>query len=106
MRRRLLDQVWSEELTIVSHRHETSEVGVRLVVDTDFADLFEVKDGVRPTATSWRHDDGDGTLDAQLRARRVLARCRIRPIRPRGQRCGFAYTLTLAPGASWTGPSP
>ena len=41
-----IDQVWIEEITVVNHLHETSHVHVALEVDTDFADLFEVKAGV------------------------------------------------------------
>ena len=46
MRRRLIDHVWLEEITVMNYRVATSEVRVVLEVDTDFADLFEVKDGV------------------------------------------------------------
>lgn len=46
VRRRLVDHVWMEEVTVTSHLHETSWLRLILEVDTDFADLFEVKDGV------------------------------------------------------------
>lgn len=104
MRRRLLDQVWIEELTIISHRHETSEVGVRLVVDTDFADLFEVKDGVSADRDiTWHHDDGDGTLRLSYERDGFERAVEIRTAPPaRLSGGGLAYTLTLAPGESWT----
>jgi glycogen debranching enzyme len=104
MRRRLLDQVWIEQLTIISHRHETSEVGVRLVVDTDFADLFEVKDGVSADRDiTWHHDDGDGTLRLSYERDGFERAVEIRTDPPaRFSGGGLAYTLTLAPGESWT----
>ena len=46
VRRRLVDHVWMEEVTATNHLHETSRLRLMLEVDTDFADLFEVKDGV------------------------------------------------------------
>lgn len=46
VRHRLVDHVWMEEVTVTNHRHETSRLRVALEVGTDFADLFEVKDGV------------------------------------------------------------
>src|SRR5437763_8867547 len=44
IRRRVIDHVWMEEVTITSHLHVASMVQVTLAVDSDFADLFEVKD--------------------------------------------------------------
>jgi len=45
MRRRLVDHVWIEELTVTNHLHKAAALRVVLEVDADFADLFEVKDG-------------------------------------------------------------
>ncbi|HWI70553.1 MAG TPA: glycogen debranching N-terminal domain-containing protein [Baekduia sp.] len=104
MRRRLLDQVWTEELTIISHRHEPGEVSVLLEVDTDFADLFEVKDDVaRDRDISWHHDEEAGTLTLGY-ARGGFERAveiRSRPA-ARITRGGLAYTLNLAPGETWS----
>jgi glycogen debranching enzyme len=104
MRRRLLDQLWIEELTIVSHRHEPTEVGVRLVVDADFADLFEVKDGVEADRDiTWRHDDGEGTLTLSYE-RDAFERSVAITTDPHARFAGgaLAYTLLLAPGETWT----
>jgi len=58
MRRRCIDRVWIEEITIVNHRPAASDMCVELDVDTDFADLFEVKDGaVAHRHVTW-HEDG------------------------------------------------
>jgi glycogen debranching enzyme len=45
LRRRLVDRVWLEEVTVINHRHGPTRVALALHVDADFADLFEVKDG-------------------------------------------------------------
>ncbi|WCB92472.1 hypothetical protein DSM104299_01168 [Baekduia alba] len=104
MRRRLLDEAWIEELTIVSHRHAPSEVGVRLAVDTDFADLFEVKDGADADRDiTWHHDDATGTLTLSYERdgfERSVAVGTDPPARFTGG--GLAYSLLLAPGESWT----
>jgi glycogen debranching enzyme len=104
MRRRLLDQVWTEELTIVSHRHVTSEVSVRLAVDTDFADLFEVKDGTDGDRDiTWHHDDAEGALTLSYERDGFARSVAIQATPPaRFTGGGLAYTLTLAPNESWT----
>ncbi|MEA2493124.1 MAG: hypothetical protein QOJ29_1035 [Thermoleophilaceae bacterium] len=51
MRRRVVDHVWVEEVTVTNHLHEAGEFLVEMDVDSDFADLFEVKD-----ATQGRRD--------------------------------------------------
>ncbi len=103
MRRRLLDQVWTEQVTIVSHRHVPSEVAVRVVVDADFADLFEVKDGVDADREITRHQDAGGSLTisyARGDFERVITIRSDPPARHTAD--GLAYTLLLAPGESWT----
>ncbi|HEY6759054.1 MAG TPA: glycogen debranching N-terminal domain-containing protein [Baekduia sp.] len=104
MRRRLLDHVWTEQITIVSHRHETSELAVRLVVDTDFADLFEVKDGSDADRDiAWHHDDADGSLTLSYERGDFARSVEIRTD-PAARLIGggLAYTLELAAGESWT----
>jgi glycogen debranching enzyme len=46
VRNRLVSDLWTEELVVVNHRDEHVPVTVDVGVGTDFADLFEVKDGV------------------------------------------------------------
>jgi glycogen debranching enzyme len=102
MRRRLIDHVWVEEVTVTNHRHEHSEVRVALEVDADFADLFEVKDGVVPQReVSCRHDDRVLTLAYErMGFQRSLAIAASRTAAV--TRKGFAYSLRLAPGEQWS----
>ena len=45
MRRRLVRGSWVEELAVMNHGSEPVSLQLALEVDTDFADLFEVRDG-------------------------------------------------------------
>ena len=102
MRRRLIDQVWLEEVSVTNHRHEHSEVRVALEVDADFADLFEVKDGVvAKREVSCRHDDGALTLAYErtgFQRSVTITASRTAAV----TRQGFAYALRLAPGEQWS----
>jgi glycogen debranching enzyme len=102
MRRRLLDQVWTEELTIVSHRHEVAEVSVRVELDADFADLFEVKDGVvADRDVEWTF--GSGALRLSYAAGAFSRAVEIVTSPPARLTHGaLAYSLRLEPGESWT----
>ena len=63
VRHRLVGDVWMERLIVTNHLHETSRLRLALDVDTDFADLFEVKDGlVAERDVTCRHDDVTLTL--------------------------------------------
>ncbi len=102
MRRRLIDHVWMEEISVTNHRHESSEMRLVLEVDTDFADLFEVKDGlVARRELSCRHDEQTLTL-AYERAdfRRSITIAASHPATV--TRKGFAYSVQLAPGERWS----
>ncbi len=102
MRRRLIDHVWIEEISVTNHRHESSEIRVVLEIDTDFADLFEVKDGtVAKREVSCRLDDRTLTLAYECagfqRSISISASCPAAVTRE-----GFAYSLWLAPGEQWS----
>jgi glycogen debranching enzyme len=102
MRRRLIDHVWIEEVTVTNHRHEHSEMRVALEVDADFADLFEVKDGVvAKREVSCRHDDGALTLAYErtgFQRSVTITASRTAAVTRRG----FVYSLRLAPGEQWS----
>jgi glycogen debranching enzyme len=102
MRRRLIDHVWVEEVSVTNHRHENSEMRVVLEVDTDFADLFEVKDGtVSKREVICHHDDRTLTLAYECADfRRSITISAGSPAMV--TREGFAYSLRLAPGERWS----
>ena len=102
MRRRLVDHVWMEEVTVTNHRHTVSDLAVTLEVDADFADLFEVKDGVvAAREVAFHHDDRTLVLAYEREGFQrsiVVAASRAAAI----TREGFAYALRLAPGERWS----
>ncbi len=102
MRRRLVDHVWIEELTLTNHLHEISHVRVALEVDTDFADLFEVKDGVvRERARTRTHDDRSLTFAyARGRFERSVTIATSEPAAITDS--GLQYELRLDPGEQWS----
>ena len=102
VRRRLVDRVWTEELTVTNHRHERSEFRVTLALDTDFADLFEVKDGtVAAREVTARHDDRTLTLAYECAGfKRSVMIAASRPATV--TREGFVYRLELEPGEQWS----
>ncbi len=102
VRSRLVDHVWMEEITLTNHLHATSRLNIALEVDADFADLFEVKDGViAERDVSWSHDDTSLTLAYRRDDfRRSVTIVSSAPAAI--TRFGFAYTLELAAGEHWS----
>jgi glycogen debranching enzyme len=102
MRRRLVDHVWLEELSVINHRHERSTIRVAVDLGTDFADVFEVKDdAVQAREIAFRGDARSLTLaygrDGFRRSVTVASSEHAAVTRE-----GFAYSLTLAPGEAWS----
>jgi glycogen debranching enzyme len=102
MRRRLIDHVWMEEISVINHRHESATIDVTLELDTDFADLFEVKDGGVETRTITSHqDDRSLTLSYEREGfRRSVTIASSVPAAVTRDR--FAYSPVLASGEQWS----
>jgi glycogen debranching enzyme len=102
MRRRLVDHVWIEEVTVTNHLHAASQVSVELELDTDFADLFEVKDGVVADRDVTCHHDETALTLAYERAGFQRSVTITSSRKASVTRHGFAYSPTLAPGEQWS----
>src|SRR5579859_1664511 len=102
MRHRLIDHVWMEEVTVTNHLHQTTRLEVALEVDTDFADLFEVKDGVADAReVGFNHDRASMTLG--YRRAEFLRSVTIASSSPAViTRSGFAYTPELTACEQWS----
>ncbi len=88
-----------EEVTVTNHLHETSRLRVALEVDADFADLFEVKDGVvAERDVTCAHDERTLTLAYERGQFRRSVTIASQRSRRRSPASGFAYALELAPG--------
>ncbi|MDQ6778411.1 MAG: amylo-alpha-1,6-glucosidase [Actinomycetota bacterium] len=102
VRHRLVDHVWMEEVTLTNHLHETCRIRLVLDVDTDFADLFEVKNGVvAQRAVTASYDDSSLTL--AYRRDEFERSVTVSSSPPAAiTRSGFSYDLELAAGEQWT----
>jgi glycogen debranching enzyme len=103
VRRRLVDHVWMEQITVTNHLRETSELDLALEVDADFADLFEVKDGAVTERTVTYTHDGGSALTLAYRHAEFRRSVTITASSPAAiTREGFAYRLKLAPREQWS----
>jgi glycogen debranching enzyme len=102
VRHRLVDHVWMEEVTVTNHLHQTARLRVVLEVAADFADLFEVKDGVvAEREISHTHDGSSLTLAYERGAfRRSVTISASSPATV--TRAGFEYEPVLGPGEQWS----
>ncbi|HTA13513.1 MAG TPA: glycogen debranching N-terminal domain-containing protein [Solirubrobacteraceae bacterium] len=102
MRRRCVDRVWIEEITVVNHRRAQSVVRVELDVDADFADLFEVKEGVvAPREVTWREESSSLVLTyEQVAFQRSVMIASSQPADI--SRRGLTFGLVLERGEQWT----
>jgi glycogen debranching enzyme len=102
MRRRLVDHVWMEEVTVTNHLHKACQLCVELEVDTDFADLFEVKDAaVRGREVTRTHSGRTLTLAYEhADFHRSVTITTSQPATITATR--LAYTLALAAGEQWS----
>jgi glycogen debranching enzyme len=102
MRRRCVDRVWIEEITVINHRRLPSAIRVELAIDADFADLFEAKDGVvAPREVTWRQDGAALVLSyerAEFQRSVTIASSATGEI----SRHGFVFELMLEAGEQWT----
>ncbi len=100
-RRRLVADGMREDLVVHNHGTEPAGITLQLVVDADFADLFDVKEGhaARRGSVRRRHDGDAVVLEAGRGARR-------RGVRVRGHGAqahpgGLWWRVVVAPGAAW-----
>ena len=102
VRHRLVGDVWMERLIVTNHLHESTRLRLALDVDTDFADLFEVKDGrVAERDVSCHRDDSSLTLSYALGDfRRSVTVAASSP--GSVTRHGFEFTLELGHGEQWS----
>lgn len=102
VRRRLIDRVWVEDVTVINHHHQASEIRLSLDVSADFADIFEVKDGtIAERAVTFAEVDGGLVLGYDRDDfHRSLTVASTRPASV--TRSGFLFALELRPGEEWS----
>jgi glycogen debranching enzyme len=102
VRHRLVDHVWMEDVTVTNHLHESRRFRLVLEVDADFADLFEVKEGVAAERTVVRTHDATCLTFAYERGafRRSVTIAAGSPATITG--AGFQFDVELAAGQQWS----
>ena len=102
IRERVIDQVWYERLTVINNRSEPISLHVEMLIDTDFADIFEIKQGdLRPRKITRRHDGTWMTMSySRERFSRVVTISASMPART--DATSFCYELALDPREQWT----
>ncbi len=102
IRQRAVGDGFHEELTILNHAEEPIELTVRVDADSDFADLFEVKDALKKKGTYTNRIDKDGLH--LVYERETFARVTsISASAPAAiDEKGLTFVVTIEPHGSWT----
>jgi glycogen debranching enzyme len=102
IRQRAVGDGFHEELTILNHAEEPIELTVRVDADSDFADLFEVKDALKKKGAYSTRIDKDGLH--LVYERETFARMTtISASAPAAiDEKGLTFVVTLEPHGSWT----
>jgi glycogen debranching enzyme len=102
IRHRAVARGFAEELVILNHAPEEVEVVVRFEADSDFADLFEVKDALKKKGSYQRFVE-DGTL--VLRYERETFHRSTRISAPKAttvDEAGLTFRVVLKPHGRWS----
>jgi glycogen debranching enzyme len=102
IRQRAVGDGFHEELTILNHAEEPIELTVRVDADSDFADLFEVKDALKKKGMYTIRIDEDGLH--LVYERETFARMTtISASAPAAiDDKGLTFVVTIEPHGSWT----
>ena len=102
IRRRSVYRGFSEHLTIMNHSGAPKELQVRLTVDADFADLFEIKDQLAKRGTKYRRVEA-GKLVLGYRRDRFCRETWITSSRePEYDTGELRFRLKIPPHGEWS----
>ena len=101
IRKRAIGDGFHEDVTVLNHGGEPLEIDLRLDADSDFADLFEVKDALAKKGESYRRVD-DGTLVLGYRRDDFVRETRISASRPAElDEGGLTFRIRVEPQSDW-----
>src|SRR5215469_2366106 len=102
VRRRLVGDGFVEHLSVLNHGNEPEEVDLRLEIDSDFADLFEVKDALKKKGELY-HAMRDNQLVLGYRRDSFVRETLISSSVPPDERTAnsFVFRITLQPKSVW-----
>ncbi len=102
IRQRAVGDGFHEELTILNHADEPIELTVRVDADSDFADLFEVKDALKKKGRYGNRIDEDG-LHLVYERETFVRLTTISASAPAAiDEKGLTFVVTIGPQGSWT----
>jgi glycogen debranching enzyme len=101
-RQRAIERGFRENLTLINHDKKPVDLEIRLEADSDFADLFEVKDKLEKKGTLLRRVE-DETLVLAYKRESMTVETRISSTQP-GEvtEHGFRFRVTLASHEQWS----
>jgi glycogen debranching enzyme len=102
IRQRAVGDGFHEELTILNHADEPLELTVRVDADSDFADLFEVKDALKKKGKYGKRIDEDGLHLVYERETFVRMTTISASARAAIDEKGLTFVVTIEPHGSWT----
>ncbi|MGB7051909.1 MAG: glycogen debranching N-terminal domain-containing protein [Acidimicrobiales bacterium] len=101
IRHRSVAHGFHEQLTILNHAAKQVELDVRIEVDCDFADLFEVKDALKKKG-SYHRSVEDGCLVLQYERETFTRTTRISAtVDANVEENGIAFAVALKPHGRW-----
>ena len=101
IRQRAVGRGFHEELTIMNHDEKAVDLKVRIEADSDFADLFEVKDNVKKKGKYERHPDG-GSLRLSYRRETFSRDTLVSSSEPASiDNKGLSFEVHIEPNSSW-----
>jgi glycogen debranching enzyme len=99
-RHRLVGAGLREDITIHNHAEETLAVTVTLLVDADFVDLFDVKNGNIRRASTTRRLEADSLIFSRARAGAQRG-VTITAAGSTVSRAGISWRIAVAPHGTW-----
>ena len=102
IRQRAVGGGFHEELTLLNHDDKPVDLAVRIEADSDFADLFEVKDALKKQGEYYRHVD-DGRLVIGYRRETYERETWISATAPCTlDEAGLSFAVHIEPHGEWT----
>ena len=101
-RQRTIERGFRESLTLINHDKEPVDLEIRLEADSDFADLFEVKDKLEKKGTFHRRVE-EGTLVLAYKRDSMTVETRLSSTQP-GEvtEQGFRFPVKLGSHEQWS----
>jgi hypothetical protein len=101
IRERSVGRGFRETLAVLNHDAKPADLDVQIAADSDFADLFEVKDALKKKGEYHNHVDGD-TLVLGYRRETFERETRIRSSEPASlDESGLSFAAHVEPHGEW-----